>query len=392
MIRSHQRITILLASFLVGPACKTRDPYYCEGAPLDNCSLSDAGCETFSTQLDTCALGTGTDLIISGNRIYNTDTHILEDVGGGNAVPVMHTRVTNGDMMDVMLANSFTLTGGATLRVVGSVAFGIVATGAITINGTINAVGSDPSGTPVIEAAGARTEMACGTIGGNNGADDMYGAPGGGGAGFCGRGGNGGQGDANMVPTSGGPGGMDEAAPPGFPRGGCHGGKGGNGDPDTGGKAGRGGGAVDLISAVSIKIGGGVNAGGSGGLGGSGQDGGGGGGGSGGMIVLEAPVIAGTGGAAANGGGGGGGGGKNMDSGGPGGSGAVKMTAASGGGAAPIGSKGGAGGAAANVNGETVDTTNNDGGGGGGGGAAGYVRVIGAMPTLALISPEPSRS
>ena len=107
MISSHPRITILFAILLVGPACKTRDSYYCKGALLDNCSLIDAaidteidaadvGCMRFSTQLDTCKLGTGTDLLmISGNRIYNTDTHVLEDVGGDNAVPVMHAMVTN---------------------------------------------------------------------------------------------------------------------------------------------------------------------------------------------------------------------------------------------------------------------------------------------------------
>src|ERR1700733_11079045 len=126
MISSHPCITILLASFLVGPAC----------CP-DEKPPADAGCTTFSKQLDTCMLDTGTDLMISGNRIYNTDTHVLEDVGGGNAAPVVNARVTNnGDMMDGIGANSFTLTAGSALRVVGSVPFGIVATKAITINGT----------------------------------------------------------------------------------------------------------------------------------------------------------------------------------------------------------------------------------------------------------------
>ena len=36
------RITALLVVFLLAPACKTRDPYYCEGAPNDNCLLADA--------------------------------------------------------------------------------------------------------------------------------------------------------------------------------------------------------------------------------------------------------------------------------------------------------------------------------------------------------------
>src|SRR5678816_3090365 len=39
MISPHQRMTILLAILLVWPACKTPDPYFCEGARLDNCSL-----------------------------------------------------------------------------------------------------------------------------------------------------------------------------------------------------------------------------------------------------------------------------------------------------------------------------------------------------------------
>ncbi len=36
------RITVLLVVFLAAPACKTRDPYYCEGAPDNNCLLADA--------------------------------------------------------------------------------------------------------------------------------------------------------------------------------------------------------------------------------------------------------------------------------------------------------------------------------------------------------------
>jgi hypothetical protein len=36
------RITILLVVFLAAPACKTRDAYYCEGAPNNNCLLADA--------------------------------------------------------------------------------------------------------------------------------------------------------------------------------------------------------------------------------------------------------------------------------------------------------------------------------------------------------------
>src|SRR5262245_53895449 len=99
MIRSHQRITVLLAGLLVGPACKTRDPLYCEGAPLDNCSI----CITFTIQLDTCELDadrdTDTDLMLSGDWIYNTDTHVLNDVVSGNIAPVDHARVKNGDMM-----------------------------------------------------------------------------------------------------------------------------------------------------------------------------------------------------------------------------------------------------------------------------------------------------
>ncbi|HSK03273.1 MAG TPA: right-handed parallel beta-helix repeat-containing protein [Kofleriaceae bacterium] len=36
------RITILLVVLLLAPACKTRDAYYCEGAPNNNCLLGDA--------------------------------------------------------------------------------------------------------------------------------------------------------------------------------------------------------------------------------------------------------------------------------------------------------------------------------------------------------------
>jgi hypothetical protein len=36
------RIPVLLVVLLLAPACKTRDAYYCEGAPNNNCLLSDA--------------------------------------------------------------------------------------------------------------------------------------------------------------------------------------------------------------------------------------------------------------------------------------------------------------------------------------------------------------
>lgn len=42
MASSHQRITILLAILLPGPGCKTEDPFFCPGAPYNNC-IYEAG-------------------------------------------------------------------------------------------------------------------------------------------------------------------------------------------------------------------------------------------------------------------------------------------------------------------------------------------------------------
>jgi hypothetical protein len=355
------------------------------GQPIDAPVVTIDGCQSFSTQLDTCALGATDDVMITGNRIYNTDTHVLADVGGDNEVAVPHARIAKGsDMLDAIVAKRFTLAAGARLHVIGSVAFGVVASDQLLIAGTLDAGGGS-----FVEAAGARSHGDCGGAAGSNASNHNGGAPGGGGGGFRSTGGTGGQGDSNGVPTAGGNGGALEAMPTGFPKGGCPGGDGGNAGPNTLGQAGRGGGAIDLISAVSIDVSGGITAGGSGGLGGLVTDGGGGGGGSGGMIVLEAPSLGGAGGVAANGGGGGGGGGTTLS--GMGGSGQLSTDGASGGTAADRGSPGGPGGAATTLDGATVTVTTNAGGGGGGGGGAGYIRVLGdPTPTFAIVSPPPS--
>jgi hypothetical protein len=96
--------------------------------PIDGSVVPIDGCQSFSTQLDTCALDVTMDVMITGLRIYNTDTHVLADVNGDNAVAVPHARIANGsNMLDAIVAKRFTLVAGARLHVLGSVAFGVVA-------------------------------------------------------------------------------------------------------------------------------------------------------------------------------------------------------------------------------------------------------------------------
>lgn len=352
-----------------------------DARPID----SPDGCVSFSTQLDTCSqLMQGNPLDLSGTNTYNTDDFSLTTPAGPVDLP--HTVVTtaDGDLV-VVFVSTLSLASGATLRVDATSMrrpLGIIATGAVTIGGLIDLTDN---------AAGARTDATCATLGlkGLRGMDNNGGASGGGGGAFAGNGGHGSDGDSDGVGSTGANGGVAVTAKPAHVVGGCDGGGGGDGMSINGGRGGHGGGAILITSAVSITIstGGGINAGGGGGVAGNGNGGGGGGGGSGGMIVLESGSVTINGKLAANGGGGGEGADGNQGNNGT--TGLLSTSRASGGsGNAGEGGDGAGGGAGTNADGQNA-TQLKKGGGGGGGGAVGFIAIGPATPTMsgATISP-----
>lgn len=328
---------------------------------------------SFSKQLDTCAAGTpGPALTLTGANQYDTSTGMLATPGG--PVAVTHVTVAVGaTMVDFIHVERFEIDGAGYLRVVGEHAFGVLATGEISIGGTLDASGS------VGPVAGSRTQVACATAAGVDGDADANGAPGGSGGALGADGGDGGDGDGNQSETAG-PEGGTAITFAGVPLGGCPGGAGGTG-MNFGGIGGAGGGAVDLIAAGALAVGGTITAGGGGGGPGLALTGGGGGGGSGGTILLEAATATISGNLAANGGGGGGGAG--TTSGGVGTFGQPNTTVAGGGSAGTFGSGGGDGGTSASPAGESVDVDAPDGGGGGGGGGVGFIALDAATQSIA---------
>ena len=211
-----------------------------------------------------------------------------------------------------------------------------------------------------------------------NGMDGMYGGGGAGGTSGS-KGGDGGGGNG----ASGGSAHSVTAAPT-FVRGGCGGGKGGNGMSSNGTNGGDGGGAVYLISEMSMTIGGPIDASGGGGnaptsSGSNGKSGGAGGGGSGGMIVLyAADALVQTGDIYANGGGGAGASSNTTGNAGSESSGPTST------GAGGTGNASGGAGGTSTLQG-TMGGTNPSGGGGGGG--VGVVKVVSNQPLNSNVSP-----
>lgn len=363
-----------------------------QGAPIDGKPLIDAplidgppGCKSFSTHVDTCTQLLPNDpLALTGVNTYDTDDLVLTTPGGTVTLPTRVITTADGAIV-VAFVSTFSMAAGATLRVEGSDMdrpLGIVATGAIVIDGAIDVSNN---------GAGARNDALCGAQAGNDGADDNGGGSGGGGGGFAGAGGKGGNGDNDGGMSSGAAAGTARARPAHI-LGGCDGGPGGQGmgEDDNAGEAGDGGGAIFLASSASITVAvnGSINAGGGGGRPGRGNGGGGGGGGSGGMIVLESNEVTINGKVAANGGGGGeGADGTNGSPGSPGGLATARATG--GNGASNEGADGGSGGASANTAGDAPTQVRN-GGGGGGGGGAGFIGIGDSSPTTSgstVISP-----
>ncbi len=355
--------------------------------PGDSASLDTApGCYGVGILHDMCVMPAPmADLTISGNRTINTAM-----VGSPNCDEII-AQPGGGASLCLVAARSITIDVAATLIGVGPNPLVLLATDAITVDGTLDVASRLGSMSP---GAGADTTCASAS-GGNATATDGAGGGGAGGS-FGAAGGRGGSGRTPDSPTPGGTAGPAQAA--NTLRGGCAGGTGGKADGGGGdGAAGAGGGAIYLIAGTSLTITGVINASGSGG--GQGTDGnfasgGAGGGGSGGMIGLDAPAITSTGEIFANGGSGGGGGGDDPSRNGtPGRTPTAAVTAAPGG-------AGGGGGGGDGGNGSVLTSpptagdngTNPYCGGGGGGGGAGVIRVFGVSASSlgGEISPPPT--
>ena len=364
-----------LVVFVAACSFSARSGHSPDGATPD----SPGPCQTFSTQLDTCALGTPTnDLTLSGSNTYDTDTGLLN----GLAAPHMPFTGQAGPM-DALIARDVHLTLGASLRATGSKPLAIIAIGTLTLDSmTLIDVANG--------GAGARSDCPNGAGSGDN---NGGGAGGGGGGGFGAAGGRGGGGNSDGNQSMGGSGGSAADQPQG-PVGGCPGGHGGFGD-HAGGDGGLGGGALLLAAKLAINLAPSavVDAGGGGGRGGdaggtfNNGDAGGGGGGAGGMLLLESPHIHAMGALVANGGGGGQASGDNVV-GMPGSDALLSAQPAPGGhGGGSTGTPGGAGGAGTSAA-QSV-TAINQGGGGGGGGGVGFIIVRSPDAQLNVVSPPP---
>jgi hypothetical protein len=323
--------------------------------------------------------------------IYNTNgAGTLSDPMGNF---VTHTSTVVGTNR-ILWTSSFNIASAARLRVIGDMPLVIASKSTIDIDGALSVASLFPSDTLVAREGAGTEPLACATTPAAPGESCSHGGAGGGGGAFSGDGGKGGNaavgrdcaGAAGTGSVGGTGGGL--AAIPAILRGGCAGGRGGEGDgTDKFGIGGPGGGAVHLTAVTTLRVTGRIHAGGAGGRKATGNRAAGGGGGSGGMIGLEAATIELTGGViSANGGGGGGGG---NGAGALDGDDALPTGAqAEGGDPENQGTKGGDGGWVDDANGASVPGQAERGGGGGGGGAGYILTYQDSTPTLgATISP-----
>jgi hypothetical protein len=320
-----------------------------------------------------------------------TCTQVFTQIGSPNNAP------------ELCAITGKTITVQGTVTVQGSRALVLIASDTITV---AQGATLDASSTTSPARLGPGANLgACARPGNPDNSTD--GAGGGAGGSLATKGGDGGVGNLNAKnpqnPSRGGAAGGTQPAPT-LLRGGCAGGKGGDGKTlpggvGNGGLGGNGGGAVYLIAGTSITVTGDVFASGSGGGTRAGADGlqqGGGGGGTGGLIGFDAPTVIINGKVAANGGAGGGGG--SGTGGTAGGDGTTTNWNARAVGGSP--GTGGANGAqtANGASGTAVALTdqitggNADLGGGGGGGGLGIITVYGTLTSQQMmISPAPTK-
>jgi hypothetical protein len=353
-----------------------------DGRPADTHVFLDAPPDAYDAMCfgpkayEVCLPGapTGT-MTLSGNL----DTSGNEGDSCANTGHVMKMSTPAQTLACVVAADTLQVLVGTTASATGDNPLVLLGGSGVTIAGTLDV--SSRARTTRQTAANANATT-CGSNltgtdnsqGGGGGAGGSFGTIGGSGSiGNAGGGGAGGQAAAAAAPTK--------------LVGGCKGGDGGAGG--TGGTGADSGGAVEIVSHMSLTISGAVNASGAGGDGGSNQKAGGGGGGSGGMIVLDAQTYIVTGSVFADGGGGGGGGSQNTA--GTGGDDATMlgMVANGGPGAAGAGATGGAG-AYSNIGAVSPSNAPGGGGGGGGGGGAGIIHIFGGSFPTSQASPPPS--
>ncbi len=309
------------------------------------------------------------------------------------------TRVSQGGgELDLCVISASTVSVPAgTATITGSLPLVIIASGAVTIDGTIDVSAYGTTAGPGGSAGGtASSEDGGGRSPGSGGSHPgTYPDGGGGGGALCGAGGNGGTGGS-------GAGGGGGAAVTSWNLSPLQGGSGGgyaNGRTDSNG--GAGGGALQIFSSVSVTLNGVILAGGGGGTrghteGGVRDYGAGAGGGSGGAVLIEAPTVTFGAGSRINTTGGGGGGGASTSNGGNGQDGAaVSSGRASGGasGGSTYGAPGGDSGADATPDGSNGGSNGNgygNGGGGGGGGGCILIRTGDGMLPSGTDSFSPS--
>jgi hypothetical protein len=307
---------------------------------------SNIGCGLTESALSAFAADAGIDLsMLSDVDITNANINgSLDSDADSASVTLPHSmdtvayvkmRQSNGTIIGIYIANSWTIEAGATLKITGSSPIALVALTDIVVYGSVD-----------VECGGAATGSSGQGQGPGGGAASSNSGTniGAGGGSFCGTGGAGGGSTANASAYGTGP-----LVPL---LGGSAGGSGIDG--------GAGGGAAQFVAGTTITVSGSISApGGPGSIGGAG-------GGSGGALLLEAPAVTVSGVLATNGGGGG----SNYDNGGMGGQ--AGATPAQGGGGGS-GASGGNGSAAATIAGSPGAVNAGDVGGGGGG--AGHIRI-----------------
>jgi hypothetical protein len=297
---------------------------------------------------------------------------------GEQPTPVVQTQAMGGPQIVVLPMQSFVLQPGRTLALRGNKPVVFAVRGDAQIAGTIDAGAT-------LATAGPGGNVGC-TVGqgiGQQGEDGVIdsgtsgpGGGGGAGGGFGAGGGGGGTTDDNQDSLGGPPSSAEGTANLVPLRGGCQGGRGGQGrDPSTA-YGGGGGGAVQITAVGRLRITGIVSAPGGGGVNG-GEGNGGGGGGSGGGILLEAGTLdTGTATLLANGGGGAAGNPYANTNGTDGVNGALTSSSAAAGGVGDNSSgNGGTGGTATLAAGNGANATGPYGSRGGGGGGGGRGRI-----------------
>lgn len=326
------------------------------------------------------------DLGLWGNTTIDTDSLLI----GGAMPPVgvifdgaSQESDPPGPALAILHVRALTVEAGAVVRVTGARPLVIVATGPVAVLGLVDAAARrDQPG-----AGGAGPGGGAG-VGGNGDHRGTYRDSGGGGAGYGTGGARGGNAECSGVCLDGQADGGDGGGSYGTADLAVLAGGSGGGNSTSecwADPAGAGGGAVQIYSAVSIRIGfdGGIHVGGGGGGGGracSDNLGAAAGGGSGGAVFLQSPSVVHEGVLAGNGGGGGGSAGSTGDvrtDGDDGWDAQFGVALAEGGGdGGTYGAPGGAGGTrdAAPVHGG--DEGSGDGNGGGGGGAVGRIVVL----------------